>query len=192
MLGFPLGILSAAGAGGVVAAGDYELIETINVSSSQASITFSSLGTYSSTYKHLQLRMVHKNSRANLWSGTLLRFNGDTGNNYAYHYLVGNGTNVVSNQENTISVIVDSFAAGNNLANSFSPAVYDILDAYSTTKNKTVRFLSGRLVGGGEDRVALNSGLYNSTSAISSITMLPSGGFDWVAGSRFSLYGIRG
>jgi hypothetical protein len=57
MLGFPLGILSAAGAGGGVA-GDYELISSEILGTTAASVTFSSLGDYSSTYKHLQIRAV--------------------------------------------------------------------------------------------------------------------------------------
>jgi hypothetical protein len=186
-----LGIFSAAGAGGVVA-GTYELIETISVSSSQASITFSNLGTYSSTYKHLQLRAVHKNSRANLWSGTVFRFNADTGNNYSYHGLFGNGTFASGTNEVSISGIIDPFAAGNTATNVFSPTVYDILDPFSTSKNKTVRYLTGRNVGGGEDRLALMSGLWNSTASVTSITMLPTNSLDWVSGCRFSLYGIRG
>jgi hypothetical protein len=53
MLGFPLGILSAAGAGGGVA-GDYELISSEILGTTAASVTFSSLGDYAppiSTYK---------------------------------------------------------------------------------------------------------------------------------------------
>jgi len=172
--------------------GSYDLIASEILGSNQSSITFSNLGDYSSTYKHLQIRVVHKNSRSNLWSGSLFRFNADTGNNYAYHYLMGNGSNVSSSQENGISAIVDQWVAGNTLTNSFSAAIFDILDPYSTTKNTTVRSLSGRVVGGGEDRIALNSGLWNSTASVTSITLLPTGGFNWVSGTRMSLYGIKG
>jgi hypothetical protein len=187
---FPLGILSAAGAGGV--GGTYELIETVIVSgSSTSSVVFSNLGTYSSTYKHLQLRSANKNARPNLWSGSLLRFNGDTGANYSFHSLYGNGTSVLSNNSPNDSAVVDQWAAGNSASNVFSPAIFDILDAYSTTKNKTVRFMTARNVGGGEDRIGLSSGLWMNTSSVTSITVLPSGGFNWVAGTRLSLYGIR-
>lgn len=48
MLGFPLGILSAAGAGGVVA-GDYELISTQILAATTNSVTFTSLGDFAST-----------------------------------------------------------------------------------------------------------------------------------------------
>jgi hypothetical protein len=72
MLGFPLGILSAAGAGGGgPLASDYELISTQILTSPQSSITFSSLGTYSSTYKHLQVRAVARSTRCYYKHGVL-------------------------------------------------------------------------------------------------------------------------
>jgi len=67
--------------------------------------------------------------------------------------------------------------------------VLDILDAYSTTKNKTIRSLSGMT--GGANNLQLYSGLWNNTAAISSLNIFP-GATNFVAGSRFSLYGIRG
>ena len=42
----------------------FDLIQTYTLSSNQASVTFSNLGDYSSTYKHLQLRMVAKSNRS--------------------------------------------------------------------------------------------------------------------------------
>jgi hypothetical protein len=82
---FPLGILSAAGAGGVGAT--YELIESQILGSNQSSITFSSLATYASTYKHLQIRAAGKGSGNSFEETNVnLRFNGDTGSNYSAHF----------------------------------------------------------------------------------------------------------
>ena len=182
-----LGIFSAAGAG-VVSAGSYELIETQILGSSQASVTFSSLGTYSSTYRHLQLRMMTRADQVN--DGIFMRFNGDTGSNYADHNLLGNGSSVFSQARTSQSNIQFARTAYSSMtANSFSGIVLDVLDAYSTTKNTTIRALSGMT--GGADNLQLYSGLWNNTAAVSSI-LVYSGATNFVSGSRFSLYGIKG
>jgi hypothetical protein len=189
MLGFPLGILSAAGAG-VVSAGDYELIETYVLGTTQASVTFSNLGDYSAIYKHLQVRMVARTNRANNLDRVDFRLNGDSGANYSAHELGGNGSGAYSDGKVNITVAEQGYVSGgNNTANAFGSLVSDILDPYSTTKNTTLRGLSGFT--GGLNYVALFSANHRSTAAVSSILIQALGG-SYVAGSRFSLYGIKG
>jgi hypothetical protein len=185
----PFGVLSAAGAGGV--AGDYELIATELVGADTPSITFSSLATYSSTYKHLQIRTASRNSRTGFSTGVVsLRFNGDTSSSYTYHELFGNGSSVSSYADGSQTSIRGAFfvAGASTAANAFGGGVLDILDPFSTTKNTTTRSLSGVA----DAAVALTSGAFFKTDAITSITLLGIGGTNLVAGSRFSLYGIRG
>ena len=180
-----LGIFSAAGAGGVVA-GDYELISSEILTGTQASITFSSLGTYSSTYKHLQIRYTAKQNNSGS-VGINGRFNGDTGSNYNWHYLAGFSSTVASSaQANAGSMLVGS-AFGTGTANAFGAGVIDILDAFSTTKNKTVRSLEGRAT----EWVALESSAWRNTASITSITFFPDV-YSFTTGTRFSLYGIKG
>jgi hypothetical protein len=190
----PFGILSSA-SGGVV--GDYELIESAILTDSQESVTFSNLGTYSSTYKHLQIRAVVKSAftTQNLVN-TALRINGDFGaSDYSYHRLSGNGSTVSSqaNYNNQERIIVGSIVASGSgtTSNQFGATVIDILDAYSTTKNTTIRSFSGATTA--SSRVDLNSGVRLSTAAVSSLTMFSINVANELAtGSRFSLYGIRG
>jgi hypothetical protein len=185
MLGFPLGILSAAGAGGV-AGGDYELIESFIVSgSSTGSIVFSNLGTYSSTYKHLQIRGTAKTNQGAIFDLIKVQLNGDTGNNYARHALLGNGSTVSSSGISSTGFV--NFAAqGNSTANVFGGFVFDILDAYSTTKNKTTRALAG------VTEIRLSSGLWMNTASLTSVTLSPEFGSLLIEGSRFSIYGVKG
>lgn len=178
-----LGIFSAAGAGGVVA-GAYELIETQVLASAQASVVFSSLGTYSATYKHLQIRATHLSSGAGAVD-LLMRLNADTGSNYNNHALVGNGSAVSSIAGTSTSSMRIGFVAGGQ----FGASITDILDAYSTTKNKTSRTLVGAIADVNE--IQLASAAWRNTASITSITLLPSAG-NIATGSRFSLYGIRG
>lgn len=172
---FPLGILSAAGAGGEVAT--FELITSEILGSSQSSVTFD-VSTYASTYKHLQLRLVTTQT-------PFIRFNSDTGSNYAYHRLIGTDGTVESGAGTSQTKIpMDYVGAGGNLGS----AVMDILDPFSTTKNKTTRYLGGRTA---SNRVAMESGLWMNTNAITSIGVIAND-TNFAAGNRFSLYGIRG
>jgi len=186
---FPLGILSAAGAGGA-AEGDYELIETVILGTSQASVSFSSLGTYSSTYKHLQIRGAARIDRNTTFGSLSLTFNSDTGNNYAVHTLDGNGSSVGSGGSSSIPRTYDIVITSGlqNTANSYGGFVADILDVYAT-KNKTIRAFSGFT--GGNQNVRLGSGLWNSTASVTSIQVVGEVG-NIVAGTRLSLYGIKG
>jgi hypothetical protein len=185
----PFGVLSAAGAG-VGVAGDYELIATEILTASQASITFSNLGDYSSTYKHLQIRGAARIDRDTTFGSLSLTFNSDTGNNYAVHTLDGNGSSVASASSSSIPRTYDIIITSGlqNTANSYGGFVCDILDVYAT-KNKTIRALSG-FTGGGQN-VRLGSGLWNSTASVTSIQVVGEVG-NIVAGTRLSLYGIKG
>ena len=188
----PLGFLASAG-GGVET--DYELIETQILGSNQASITFTGLGTYSSTYKHLQIRATMRS--ASTFGGGFadtvnVQLNGDGGTNYSSHYLWGTGSAVqsVGIANLTYFFIPDPMPANGGAANNFGTFVIDILDAYSTTKNKTLRSLGGYSDPNGRS-VSLSSGGWRNTASITSV-LLKSQSANTVAGSRFSIYGIKG
>jgi hypothetical protein len=184
----PFGILSAAGVQ-LAPTGAYELISTTTLGTATASVTFSSLGDYASTYKHLQIRSLAKTTVSGTGAEDLvLRLNGDTGSNYARHVFQGNGSGVTSGAATSTSYLSAGLAATNAI-DAFSGGVCDVLDAYSTTKNKTVRTLTG--YSGGLAFISLRSGVWVNTASITSITLSSTGG-NLNIGSRFSLYGIRG
>jgi hypothetical protein len=70
-------------------------------------------------------------------------------------------------------------------------AIADILDAFSTTKNKTIRTLSGS-ADSNNLRTWLVSNAWFSTAAVTSITIVTNNGSNFVSGTRFSIYGARG
>ena len=183
----PLGILAAAGFR-AAAGGSYELIETITVGSGgAASVTFSNLNTYSTTYQHLQIRAVARMAFSNAERSLVLRFNADTGSNYNNHGLYGDGSSVGSFYFADTYVSIGSFAAANAASNAFGAGVIDILDPYET-KNKTVRSLAGAQT---TPQISLRSGLWRNTASVTSITLIdPTSNL--VQGSRFSIYGLRG
>jgi hypothetical protein len=184
MLGFPLGILSAAGAA-VGEVGDYELISSTILGGTAASVTFSNLGDYSSTYKHLQLRVLDRQTGAVTEQLGSITFNAAAGTRS--HLLFGNGTSVSS--INQASSMAAYGIADLDTANVFTARVIDILDSFSTTKNKTLRMLHGN-VASANKRIILASGFWNNTAAITSVTMTSAS--TYMTGSRFSLYGIKG
>jgi hypothetical protein len=183
-----LGVLQAQAAGQV--AGSFDLLETQVLTSSAASVTFSSLSTYAADYRHLQLRIVSKNVTSTGYGGGFIRFNGDTAANYSSHFLRGNGSSVSSGA----SVSATSMAmllVRNSSADVYQPAVFDVLDPFETTKYTTIRGLLGVPSTSGTF-LELMSGSWRNTNALTSITFLPEGGQSLGSGSRFSLYGIRG
>jgi hypothetical protein len=184
MFGVSLGIMASGGAGAV---GDYDSIATVTLSSgTSSSFDFTSIP---STYKHLQIRAVAYASGAGAnWYDTFMQFNGDTGSNYAYHALQGDGTSASADASiNRSNMIVGYFGGVNQ-----SAMVIDILDYANTNKFKTVRALTGLNQNGSNDRgIILASNLWRSTAAITSIKLFPSSSVA-TAYTQFALYGIRG
>ena len=186
-----LGIFSAAGAGGGVALSDYELISSTILGSNTASVNFTGLGDYSSTYKHLQVRVVARTVRTEVNDSIITRFNADTGSSYAWHRLFGSGSSVSSGAGTTQTSILTGETSGNtNTTSAFMTTVIDILDPYSTTKNKTIRFLNGGAAT--FTHIQLGSGLWINTASVTSFQLLPLNSANFLTGSRFSLYGIKG
>lgn len=174
---------------------NFESISTQTLSSTTGTVTFSSIP---STYKHLQLRMLWRSATTGYNSTFLLSMNGDTSSsNYVKHFLGGGGSGSAISGANVSGsfggIRSTNCMSSSDPASEFSPAVIDIIDYTSVNKNKTVRALIGyetNNVGGGN--IALLSGLWLSTSAITSLSITDYGGTGSASGSTFALYGIRG
>lgn len=171
-------------------AGAYDALATVTLSASASSITFSGIP---QGYKHLQIRMIARESNSATGQGAVwMQFNGDTGSNYAWHRLYGNGsgtppTGVASS---TTWMLAGINANNGEGANVFGASVIDILDYQNTSKNKTIRGLSGE-DNNGSGYVGLHSGLWMNTSAVSSISIYPTATYSWLANSQFALYGVK-
>lgn len=183
-----LGILNSQVSG--AAAGAYDLLETVELSSSASYVEITGLDSYTD-YKHLQLRYTARSDRSGFTQDNLNGyFNSDfSTSNYASHLLYGTGSSVLSGGYAPAAMQVDALPAASETANVFAAGVMDILDFSNTSKNTTMRNLSGK-AGSSVPRIFLWSGLWNSTSAVTSIWLQPFGG-NIIAGSRFSLYGVK-
>jgi len=186
-----LGILASAITGNLVVPA-YESIQTIPVTTTTPSITFSAIP---ATYTHLQVRGLLRNTRTSDRSGSpAMRFNGDTGANYFYHRMYGDGAAAGADAGTSQSQMYGiGMATDLNTSGIFGVAIWDILDYANTNKNKTIRVLCGMDNNRTTDvgSVGLTSGAWNNTSAITSITIFPNVN-DWSVGSTFALYGIKG
>lgn len=182
----PLGILAVAGAGGAAATLAYELISTQIPSSSTVNVTFSSIP---SDYKHLQLRLSLRSSSGNSVVTAGIRLNSATTNYYS-HRLRTDGGSVYS--ESSEDSYVRFQASGSPFGGMWSGHIVDLLDYASTDKTKTVSILGGIAQGNGQSAAGLYSGVWNSTAALTSITITEPTGNSWLGNSRFSLYGIKG
>jgi hypothetical protein len=170
--------------------GDYESIATTTVGAGGASsITFSSIP---STYTHLQIRGISRSARSAGNDPLYIRFNSDTGNNYAWHALEATGTAVNAPDSASLSqgwlwIAADSVSP----ANVFGATIVDILDYANTNKNTTARSLGG-VDNNGSGVMAFNSSLWMSTNAVTTITLSVLSGTNFQQYTQFALYGIKG
>ena len=179
-------------AGFFVPGGAFESIATVTVGSGGASsIEFTSIP---GTYQHLQIRMLQKfTTTSGIISNARMRFNSDTGNNYARHNLYGTGSAAFAYGESSMGYAFVGWPLDSSATTSstFSAAVVDLLDYASTSKTKTVRVLHGNEANNSSyGNVGVSSALWNSTSAITTITLTSDTG-NWAQYSTAALYGIK-
>ena len=176
---------------GHLSTNSYESIATVSVGIlGQSSVTFSSIP---STYKHLQIRGIARSSRVDQnGSFANVTFNADSAANYSWHFMNGNGSATQAIGRSAQNAIeVDRWASTLVTANTFGTFVIDILDYASANKNKTLRYLGG-YDGNGNGEIYLGSGAwYNSSTAVSSITLTEGSG-NFVQYSSFALFGVKG
>lgn len=190
-----LGIIASSISGHLWApSNSFDSIATTTVGAGGASsITFSSIP---STYRHLQIRLIGRSTSSTADGNYInIQFNSDTGSNYTYHVISGDGSTVnaggVASQTANYLQRISSDAMN---ASAYGVIVTDILDYTSLNKNKTIRSLGGFDTNGGTastGKIYFTSGAWlNSSTAISSITLTPDTG-NFKQYSQAALYGIK-
>ncbi len=175
----------------VILPGSYESIQTVDVGAGgAATVEFTSIP---QTYKHLQLRFIARTNRGVAADNVHLTFNGDNESttNYGYHLFSGNGATASAGAGSNFGYILSGTAAGDfQASNIFGFGVVDIFDYANTNKNRVTRSLGG-YDANGSGIIRLNSGLYRSTTAVTSIKLWAESGFVHTQYSSFALYGIK-
>ncbi len=164
----------------------YEKIATTTASGSSDSVSFTSI---SASYTDLIIIANWGVSLAG--DGIVMRFNSDTGTNYSDTELYGTGSTAASQRRSNASFIDITRATGGDGTNKYSNGIINVQNYSNTTTYKTALIRSNLATGtyAGVDAIA---GLWRSTSAITSITILTlSSGSNLLSGSTFTLYGIK-
>jgi len=164
------------------------------LSASAGSVTISNIP---ATYKHLQLWLEMRSDLAATLDSIILRFNGDaTAANYYSQYASCFNTTSASSEflgaTKTGCFIGSASAANTSPANENGFVCIDIPNYASVALQRHVQFRGGVKLANttGNLRTAWGSAWWtNIVAAINSITILPDGGANFVAGSAYTLYG---
>lgn len=156
----------------------YEPIATTTLGTTASTVTFS---TIPGTYTDLIL----------VWTGTLssstsvwgLQYNSDTGSNYSWTSLRGDGSAASSTRDSGSTRILCGW-----IGTSQTTELVHIMNYSNTTTNKTNISRNNSTVA--STYVSANVGLWRSTSAITSVTARTDSS-TFASGSTFTLYGIK-
>lgn len=155
----------------------YEPIATTTLGSNQSSVTFNSFSGYTDLVFIGQVKT--DTNTANL----SLQFNGDTGTNYSYTVLEGNGSNATSGR----AASIDRAIIGNLGNPDFGTFICNVFNYSNSNTNKTVLTRNNST----NARVQATVNLWRSTSAITSATLIMQSGYVLLSGSSITLYGIK-
>lgn len=169
----------------MAAGGTYTTIATTTLGSSQSSVTFSSLGSYTDL-------VLDVTGTSNIPANVGLRFNSDTGSNYSWTNLFerseGSGARGTGKTTNQNILYCNWYTA--ITADALVQIKVNIQGYANSTTNKTI--LSRANTTPGNTTFSGNEiifGLWRSTSPITSVTVYCDGA-NFSAGSKFNLYGI--
>jgi hypothetical protein len=162
----------------------YEKIATTTLGTNANTVTFSAI---SGSYTDLVV-IARAGAVTNNVPGLQLRFNGDTSSLYSSTRLNGNGTSAESTRNsNSTAIEGGNYSTGfPTLANGGFVWICNVQNYSNTTTNKTV---IARYSAAATDSGAM-VGLYRSTSAITSLTLLTTSD-NFATGSIFTIYGIK-
>ena len=158
----------------------YEPIATTTLGSAAANISFTSISA-----SYTDIRVVLVGSHETTATTLRMQVNSDTGTNYSYTELIGDGATASSSRGTSSSRI----NCGNANFNNTQPSLITVdWFSYTGSTNKTC------LVTASQDRNGSGSvlrtvGLWRSTSAITSVQLFPATG-NFAAGTTATLYGI--
>ncbi len=157
------------------------------------SVTFSGIP---STYDHLQIHAYAKDSRNPLYSSWSMQFNNDTAYNYNYAspQIDSRTSGPFGGNAVTANSIPGGAIPGNSASVYRGAGIARIYDYTNTNKFTTVISYGGySAFGDGTTEQGIvypTEGVWVNTNVISSITIFGVGNFK--AGTRFSLYGLKG
>ena len=161
----------------------YTPIATTTLGSAASSVTFSSIsGSYTDLIIVVNPQLASGVGNTNL----TMRVNSDTGTNYSWTRLTGDGSSAGSDRaSNYSSMILCNAGYMNNAAP--SSYIIHVMNYSNTSTYKTV-INRANLASVGTDAVV---NLWRSTAAINNIQLYAQSGGNMASGSTFTLYGVK-
>lgn len=159
----------------------YIALATITLASTDSEVIFSSIP---ATYRDLILVIQAKSTTGN--PAVVARFNSDTGTNYPYVRMTGNGSSAASASITTDTFLNLAAAFGINTSGNGN-IIAQIMDYSATDKHKAV-LVRNNDAGLGVEAIG---GRWANTNAINTISIFNTSSISFASGSTFSLYGVR-
>jgi hypothetical protein len=157
---------------------------------SAASVTFSNIP---QGFRSLLLITQARTDAAAENDNINIRLNNDSGANYDFQQVYGNSTTVAATTNRATSTPQSGITeAANSRSNTFAPAM-TLIPGYASTSEKWLLTLTAAFgnVSADTDLFAIVRAVrWRNGNAITSMVIVPQGGPNFVAGSRFQLYGM--
>jgi hypothetical protein len=156
----------------------YTPLANVTLGSAASSVTF---GSIPATYRDLIIVVLAAGSTT--LQGRI-RLNSDTGSNYSYQRMSGDGSSFTATEQSSqasgfVSAIAQATATGSLQMN------INIMDYSATDKHTTIISRADQAANGTE----AFANRWANTAAVTSVQILTSTG-NWAAGSTFALYGV--
>lgn len=170
----------------------FESIASVTVTSSGSQVSFSSIP---ATYRHLHIRYrARDNGTGGASTELQLYFQNTSGQPYSCRYVNGKGNSLIAGSFSALSTMIlfDCIPNQDRTNSPWGVGFIDILDYAVAGKTRVARHMGGHHNNqtGTGSRLTMASGFRNNTAAINLIGLQTASGF--LAGSVFSLYGIKG
>jgi hypothetical protein len=168
----------------------YTLISSNVLTSSQTSVTFSAIP---ATFTDLVLRYSARTTEAGPNELIIYTLNGNTGSNYSTTTLIGNASTATSNRTTSAANIRAGWQSGATATSNTFGSAEIYIPSYTVSQNKPTSNFSAaenNSAGTADSYINANAGLFRITDAITSITLTPINGTNFVSDSSFYLYGI--
>jgi hypothetical protein len=176
--------------GGAAAASDFDLISQTVLTANQNGVTFSSIPT---TYRYLELRIVARSAVASVQDSMFVRLNGDTASNYSFARAFGaSGAAQFQNSYASTSGRLGSIAGNTATASIFGASKILLTDVTATSKHLTGSSITGFVRETGSSEISWTGFTRKVNASLTSVTIGLLSASDFLADSRFSLYGYRG
>lgn len=164
----------------------YTLISSNTITTTTASITFSSIPQgYTDLVMKMSFRTTDTGTASAAWT---VVFNSST-SGYSINWIRGNGATVAAQTFASAVAISGGWENGSGSTTSTFSSSEMYIPNYTVSQNKPVYISNVTENDGTTAYIIGNAGLWLNTAAINSIKISPSAG-SWNVGSSFFLYGI--